>query len=251
MVLPHDDVGAGPCVVLLHAGVADRSMWAELLPALASAGYRAVAVDLPGYGDAPVTDYAPYTAVLDTMDALEIDRAVLVGNSLGGAIALRVAVVARERVAALVLVSAPAPGVEPSAELAAAWEAEEAAFERGDIEGAVAVVLDTWTLPGTSPALRERIATMQRRAYALGDLPEGAEPPADPLEADPSALSRLDIPALVAVGELDKPDFRIGAEQLAEHLQRSRHVVLPQIGHLAPLEDPDAFRELLLDFLRD
>ena len=115
--MPHDEVGAGPAVMLLHAGVADRRMWADLLPAVGAAGYRAVAVDLPGYGDALPTGDAPHSGVLDTMDALDIDRAALVGNSFGGAVALRVAVVAPERVAAMALVSTPAPGVEPSAEL--------------------------------------------------------------------------------------------------------------------------------------
>jgi pimeloyl-ACP methyl ester carboxylesterase len=76
------------------------------------------------------------------MDALDIDRAALVGNSFGGAVALRVAVVAPERVAAMALVSTPAPGVEPSAELEAAWHAEESALARGDVASAVAAVVD-------------------------------------------------------------------------------------------------------------
>jgi pimeloyl-ACP methyl ester carboxylesterase len=252
MLLPHDDVGDGPAVVLLHAGVADRSMWADLLPAIAAAGYRAVAVDLPGHGDAPAAvGYAPHSAVLDTMDALDVDRAVLVGNSFGGAVALRVAAVAPERVAALALISAPAPGVEPSAELEAAWEAEESALERGDIEGALAVVVDTWTLPDAPPVLRDRIATMQRRAFELGALPGDGPPAEDPLEPDSSALATLDTPALVAVGELDMSDFHAGAEALARELRRSRLVVIPQAGHLAPLEQPDAFGELVLDYLRE
>lgn len=250
MLLPHDDVGAGPSVVLLHAGVADRRMWADLLPAVAAAGYRAVAVDLPGYGDAPAVGYAPHSAVLDTMDALDVDRAVLVGNSFGGAVALRVAVVAPERVAALALISTPAPGVEPSAELEAAWQAEESALERGDIAGAVAAVLDAWTLPDAQPVLRDRIAAMQRRAFELEALAGEVPPAEDPLEPDSSALSTLNTQALVAVGEFDMPDFHVGAEVLAQELRQSRLVVIPQAGHLAPLEQPDAFRELVLDYLR-
>src|ERR1700741_1493969 len=53
-VLPHDDRGAGEAVVMLHAGVADRSMWREHLDWLADAGHRAIAVDLPGFGDAEI-----------------------------------------------------------------------------------------------------------------------------------------------------------------------------------------------------
>ena len=248
-MLPHDELGDGPPVVLLHAGVADRRMWADLLPAIAAAGYRAIAPDLSGFGDAPASASAPHATVLDTMDALEVDRAVLVGSSYGGAVALRVAAVAPERVTALALISALAPGVEPSGELEAAWEAEESAFERGDIDGAIASVVDTWTLPDAPRELRERIAAMQRRAFELATLAGDLPPADDPLEPDSSALSGLDTRTLIAVGELDMPDFHTSAEWLARQLPQSRVVVIPRAGHLAPLEQPDAFRELILDFL--
>ena len=114
MLLPHDDVGDGPAIVFLHAGIADRTMWREQLGPIADAGHRVVAMDLPAFGEAapPPVD-APWSDVLQTMDALAIDSAALVGNSHGGRVAMRVAVVAPERVAALVLVSAPPPDLEP------------------------------------------------------------------------------------------------------------------------------------------
>lgn len=250
-LLPLDDVGVGPAVVLLHAGVADRRMWSDLLPSIAAAGYRAIAVDLPGFGDAADSGYPPHwTAVLETMDALNVERAALIGSSFGGAVALRLAVVAPDRVAALALVSAPAPNVEPSAELEAAWQAEETALERGDIEGAVAAVVEAWTLPDAPPVLRDGIGEMQRRAFELqaraGDVPVAD----DPLEPDSSALSTLNIPALLLTGEFDMPDFRRGAEMLAQQIRGARLVVIPRAGHLAPLEQPDIFRHLVLDHLR-
>jgi pimeloyl-ACP methyl ester carboxylesterase len=250
VLLPHDDVGVGPAVVLLHAGVADRRMWDDLLPALAAAGHRAIAVDLPGFGDASDPACAPHTAVLDTMDALEVERAALIGNSFGGAVALRVAAVAPDRVVAMALVSAPAPGVEPSAELEGAWEAEESALERGDLDGAVAAVIDAWTLPDAPAGLRDRVAEMQRRAFEVQARAVHEMPDDDPLEPDSSALSTLEIPALIAVGELDMRDFQVGAEQLAQELPQARLMVIPGAGHLAPLERPESFRQLVLDFLR-
>src|SRR5579862_5325650 len=51
--LPHDLIGAGPAVVLVHAGVADRAMWSDHLQPLAREGYRVLALDMPGFGDAP------------------------------------------------------------------------------------------------------------------------------------------------------------------------------------------------------
>jgi pimeloyl-ACP methyl ester carboxylesterase len=236
-------------VVLLHAGVADRTMWTEHLQPLADAGLRVVAVDLPGFGDAPVdeTEDAPWKDVLATMDELEIEQAALVGNSFGGAVAQRVAVLAPERVTSLVLVSSPASGIDPSPELQAAWNAEEAALEDGDIDTAVEAVVEAWTLPGAPQDLRDRVAEMQRRAFELQA--HGAPEGSDPLGDDLDALSAITAPALVVVGEHDKPDFHAAADALAQALPNARRADLPGAGHLAPLEQPQAFRELLLSFV--
>ena len=252
MLLPHDDTGSGESVVLLHAGVADRTMWNEHLGPLSAAGYRAVAMDLPGFGEAPAAtgESAPWVDVLETMDALGLSRAALVGCSFGGAVALRVAVLAPERVSTLALISAPAPGIEPSEQLEAAWEAEENALERGDIDAAVAAVVDAWTLPGAPAELRERVGAMQRRAFELQSGAEPAPDAEDPLDDDPAGLAGLDVRTLAAAGAHDMPDFRDGAELLSRTLPRARHAVIDGAGHLAPLETPDAFRALLLEFLR-
>ena len=251
MILPHDEAGRGPALVLLHAGIADRTMWADHLQPFAHAGYRVVAVDLPGYGDTPVAtgEQAPWNDVVDTMDELSIGRATLIGNSLGGAVALRVAVVAPERVASLVLISAPSPTLEPSPELAAAWDAEETALDRGDVDAAVDIILAAWTLPDAPEDLRCRIAAMLRRALALqADAPPTTEAP-DPLALDPSLVSRVGVPALVAAGERDLVDFRQAARDMAAMLPAGRHAVIAEAGHLAPLETPGAFRELVLRFV--
>jgi len=250
-MLPHDAAGSGPAVVLLHAGVADRTMWAEHLESLADAGFRALAVDLPGFGEARAApgEQAPWADVLRTMDELSVERAALVGNSFGGAVALRAALVAPDRVSALALISAPSPALEPSPELEAAWEAEEAALRRGDVDAAVEAVVEAWTLPDASPQLRDRVAAMQRRAFALqAKAPPATEAP-DPAEQRPEAMARLRVRALVAAGELDKRDFRQGAEEMARTLPYARHAVIEGAGHLAPLETPETFRELVLAFL--
>jgi pimeloyl-ACP methyl ester carboxylesterase len=247
-MLPYDEAGSGPAVILLHAGVADRSMWSDLLPALAQEGFRAVAVDLPGFGDAPVAPgaQAPWNDVLATMNELGIERAAVVGNSFGAAVALRVAVVAPARVTALVLASTPVPS-EPSAELAAAWKAEEEALERGDVDAAVEAVAEAWTRPGP---VRERVAAMQRRAFELQLAAGAVDDAPDPVDEDPEALTRIAVPALVAAGAADMPDFRAGAETLARALPTARSVLIEDAGHLSPLEAPEAFRELVVEFLR-
>jgi pimeloyl-ACP methyl ester carboxylesterase len=251
MVLPHDELGSGPAVVLLHAGITDRRMWREHLEPLAGAGRRAVAVDLPGFGDAHLLPgvQAPWLDVLNTLDALAVDRATLVGCSFGGAVALVSAVTARERVSGLVLASAPAPDISPSSRLRAAWDAEETALERGDIDGAVEAVLHAWLAPDASAQLRERVGTMQRRAFELQADPPPTSDAADPLEQDPRLIESLEIPALCVAGGDDMPDFVTSARRLAEMLPQGRHACIEGARHLIPLEAPGAFRDLLLDFL--
>jgi len=233
-------------------------MWSEVLGPLSRAGFRVVALDLPGFGEAPAEIAGrapdPWLRVLEAMDELAITRAALIGNSYGGSVALRVASVAPERLWALMCVSALVPGLEPSPALTAAWEAEEAALEKGDLELAVQAVVDAWTLPDASPALRARVARWQRRAF---ELQRGVEPDpeedddaSDPLAAGVDSLAGLDTPLLAAVGALDMLDFQDGCEVLARVNDDARAVPIPGAGHLAPLEAPQEFLRLAVTFLR-
>ncbi|MGZ4218167.1 MAG: alpha/beta fold hydrolase [Solirubrobacteraceae bacterium] len=250
-MLPYSEAGEGEAVLLIHAGIADRSMWDEHLGWLAQAGFRAVAVDLPGFGEAPAQPgpHADWEDVLRTLRDLGIERAAIVGNSFGAAIALRVAALAPAAVTAMALISPPAPGLEPSPQLQAAWEAEEAALEAGDVDAAVKAVVDAWTLPDAPDALRRRVAAMQRRAFELQLACPDAEEAPDPVEEHPEALERLAVRTLTAAGEHDMRDFRDGAQQLARLLPDARYVTIGGAGHLAPLEAPEAFEELLREFL--
>ena len=241
--------------MLLHAGVADRRMWRDYLEPLAAAGYRVVAVDLPGFGEASIEagEQAPWNEVLGTLRDLGIERAALVGNSFGGAVALRVAVTAAGLAWALVLVAAPAPGVEPSEQLQAAWAAEEEALARGDVEAAVQAVVRAWTLADAPEAVREQVAMMQRRAFELQTAAPPVSEAPDPLEQRGvdagELLARLELPSLVIAGGRDLPDFIDSARRLAGWLAASEHVTIDTAGHLVPLDEPAEFRRLLREFL--
>lgn len=236
-------------MVLLHAGIADRSMWDEHLEPLAAAGYRVVAVDLPGFGEAaserePV---AHWEDVVETMDALGIERAALVGNSFGAAVALRVAALHPQRVSSLLLFSsAAAPEPDPSPELLAVWEAEEGAIEAGDAEKAVEAVVAAWVRPAASDEVRQRIATMQRRNYELHGSEQELEQAPDPLEEDPALLSAITCPTLIAAGEEDMVDFKNAVGELKVGLPQATTTLIPDCGHLAPLEAPEEFCRLVL-----
>jgi 3-oxoadipate enol-lactonase len=183
------------------------------------------------------------------MDALALDRGALVGCSFGGAVALVTAVTARDRVSALVLASASAPDITPSNRLRAAWDAEETALERGDLAGAVEAVLDAWLAKDAPARLRERVGTMQRRAFELQADPPKMSDAVDPLEQDPGLIESLQLPALCLAGRDDMPDFVTSAHRLSEALPRGSYRQIDNARHLIPLEAPETFRAALIDFL--
>jgi 3-oxoadipate enol-lactonase len=92
---------------------------------------------------------------------------------------------------------------------------------------------------------------LQRKALELQMAAGDVEEAPDPLDGHPELLSRLTMRTLAAAGEHDMPDFKLGAEQLAARLPHARLATIDEAGHLAPLEVPAAFDDLLLEFLSD
>jgi pimeloyl-ACP methyl ester carboxylesterase len=180
------------------------------------------------------------------MDALGASKASLVGNSFGGAVALRVAALHPERVASLALFSAPdVPEPEPSAQLLSTWGAVEEAEAAGDTEQAIRETVAGWVRPGADPTVGERIAAMQRlnqrerssRSVTFAD---------DPLEADPGRIAAIDCPVLVTAGEEDLPDFKAAVDGLTGRLPAATGTLIPGCRHLAPLEAPAESLRLIL-----
>ncbi|MFK0200308.1 alpha/beta fold hydrolase [Streptomyces lavendulae] len=269
MTLSHDAAGSGPALLLLHSGVCDRRMWDPQWEALQAAGYRVVRADLRGFGETPAEtgDYDPVADVWELLDSLGIERAALVGASYGGKLALAAAARHPERVTALALLASGLPGRAPSAELRAWGAREDALLEADDLEGAVALNVDTWLGPDATPGTRAAVADMQRHAFrvqlAAEAAAETAEPPRpganEPDEADaaqetpPTApefdLSGIAAPALAVAGAHDFADYREIAVALADLLPNARHLALDWAGHLPSLERPEEVTALLLDFL--
>ena len=198
-----DAEGADP-FLLVHAGVADARMWQPIVPALA-ATHRVVRFDMRGFGQSRSGSgsYSPADDIAALLDALAIERAHVVGASLGGLISLELAATHPDRVASLVLLAASLDDSEPSAELRAFAEAEETAIEIGRLDDAVAINVRMWAAHST-PAVQALVADMQRLAFEL-QLREGA----DPDELDPPLAGRLSaiaVPATVAYGDRDVVD---------------------------------------------
>ncbi|MFF1799415.1 alpha/beta fold hydrolase, partial [Kitasatospora sp. NPDC058263] len=236
MIISHEVAGSGPAVVLLHSTVCDRRMWDGQVPALVGAGFRVVRCDLRGFGGTPVPDrpYDNARDVLDLLDELGIERAALVGASGGGRVALALAARWPDRVTALALLCTALAGQEPSAELRAFGEREDALIEAGDIAGATELNVRTWLGPEAGEAVREQVRRMQRHAFDV-QLAAEEDFPQIRVETDPAAVTA---PTLLVTGAHDFADFGRIADRLAERIAGARHLDLPWAGHLPALERP-------------
>src|SRR6266516_213006 len=247
--------GEGPEVVLLHEGICDSRMWDLQWEAFTRA-HRVLRLDFRGFGRSPLEpgSYAGARGVIELMDQHGFDRAAVVGVSLGGRVALEVALAQPERVAALVLVGAGLPGHDWSEEMKAAWGEEEAAFEAGDLDKAVEISLRTWVDgPRRKPEdvdadVRARVGEMQRRAY---ELQRSVQEDEEELLVEDVAERRGERRAatLVVVGEEDAPDIHSIADRLAREIPGARRASIPNAAHAPSMERPREFEEAMLGFL--
>ena len=256
---------SGPAVVLIHGHSVDLRMWDGQLPALRAAGYRVIRYDVRGHGRsmAPPTGYTweSYSADLrDLLDrvnvegpaaeSLALDAAHVVGLSMGGGIALQFALDFPPRVLSLTLVDSALPGFPYSDELSGWIEALVAAVRS---EGPRAAFERLWLAGPLFDGLRRFPDRFQRLREMVSGFPaveyrEGAADRAYVANVI-GRLGEVTAPALVIAGENDIPDFHLVADIIAEGLPNARKLVLPDCGHLPPMEQPDAFNEALIGFL--
>lgn len=225
-------------VVLLHSALGDSRLWRRQVEAL-SLEHDVVTPDLPGWGESPLP-----TESFSFVDAVaEHLPGALVGNSFGGAVALRTALAKQELISKLVLIAPGLPTWDWSEEMRSYWADEAAAFDAGDLDGATQVNLDFWV----KPAHHEEVRPQQRRALEL----QSAHEEPEVLWPEMAPLETLAIPTLVVVGDEDKADFRAIAQHLAEHIPGSELAVVRGASHLVGVDRPDELNALLLSFLSD
>ncbi len=236
--------GAGPTLVLVHAGVADARMWEPLLPAL-TAGHRVVRYDMRGFGrtrSAPGR-FAPARDLAGLLGALGIGWAHVVGASFGGQVALELAATEPARVASLVLLAPALPDIVATPTLQAYADAEDRAIADGRIDDAIELNVQMWS-GASAPAVQALVADMQRDAFEL-QLREGVEE--DELDPPVSArLGSIQAPATIAIGDRDVADFPRVAERLLAELPHATLCHVAAAGHLLALDQPGAVAQLIL-----
>ncbi len=239
-------------VVFLHGIGGGSRMFRAQLDHF-GANYRAIAWDMPGYGGSTplplVTIDALAAALGGFIDELGLDRPVLVGHSMGGMLVQRLLAKAPHKTRAVVLAqtSAAFGSRDP------AWQAEFLSARLGPLDAgygmaalAEAMVADL-VGPGADPAgialARDCIAHTPDSTYRDSVLAlRGFDCRA--------ALAQIAVPALVLSGTLDKSAPAPGMERMAARIPSAQYIALEGVGHLAHLEQPQAFNAALGRFLR-
>lgn len=246
--LYYEVTGGGPPVVLIHGGNLDRRMWDDQMASFAGS-FRVIRYDARPYGrsgpEAP--GFSHVEDLVRLLDHLEIQDAHLVGLSLGGRIALDLALEHPDRVHRIVLAGPGLTGFEWSRD--PAMVALMTAVEAGEPERAVALWLQhafmgpAMERPTLATRVR-RIAEQNTHAWSAAPLPERLP--------DPETITRLDeirTPTLLLLGERDVPDIHAIVARLHRELPDSRSVTLADAGHLINMEAPVEFNRLVLAFL--
>lgn len=252
--IAYDEAGTGHPLLLVHAGIANRHMWDPVWDSLA-AHYRVIRPDLRGFGESiaatePFTNWHDLARLLRALDAVP---AHVIGVSSGGGASLDLALAEPYKVNRLVLVAPGLAGWDWAESLKADWEAEEAAWQRGDLDEVAWANVRMWVdgpvRGGPAPTeLRQAVFDMYRPALQLQKV-EGAVD-SDALEPKSSGrLGEIAAPTLVIVGELDQPDMMKVGEHLAREIPDARVVAMPGVSHLPPMEAPEEFVRIVTDFL--
>jgi 3-oxoadipate enol-lactonase len=227
-------------IVLVHSGICDARMWDGFdLPG-------STAHEMRGFGGTPLPPAGEFSHWEDLGHALGGQRAALVGASFGGLVCLELAARRPELVSDLVLLDAPLPDHDWSQEIERYGEHEGELLEAGEWRAAAELNADFWLSERAGPELRARLVEMQERAFELQSESKAEE--ATP-ENEPVDLGSVRARTLVAVGELDKPDFHQIAARLRDGIEGAEGAGIEAAGHLPSLERPEATLRLVWTFL--
>lgn len=252
--LAYTDEGSGPAVVLIHGFPLCRAMWQAQIPALVDAGYRVVAPDLRGFGEseAPTSGYSIDVFADDVaalMSYLGIGRAVVGGMSMGGYVLLNLLERHADKIAGAAFLLTRCNADDAAGKARRKDLAEKVrAGQRQVVEDAFAEVLFAPQTRQSQPQLVNDVrawmkatpaAGMAGALLAMGERPDYC-----------GRLPEFRTPALVMGGELDQIVPPATIDPFADALPNSSRCIIPAAGHMANLENPDAFNACLLNFVK-
>lgn len=241
-----DSGGTGEAVVLLHPRTGNSDFWQYTVPALADAGYRAIAIDNPGWGKSVVHDAQNPVPVAESIDALldhlGLDDIHVVGTAMGGYVAMDYAVWRPERTRSLVI-AASGLGMQNDPEY-------RAFRERAEIPGMDQQPSYIREISPTYRGMNPEGVARWKEIYNNAQQ-EGAIRPSLRAPNTPEKLASLRVPSLVIAGGMDLVTPSGAMRLWSRHITApTEFLVVPEGGHVLVWEQPQFFNRALIDFLR-
>jgi 3-oxoadipate enol-lactonase len=250
--ISYEVIGSGPPVILLHPFPVHHELWQPIAKMLSSR-YRLILPDLRGHGDSslgngPATMQEHAADIARVMDAAGIDRAPLIGVSIGGYAIFEFWRRFRDRATALVLCNTKAQADSPEAR-ANRLQAAGDVFQRGTeqfFESMIQKVLGESTRR-SRPDLAEGALRMMRKMSAenVAGVQRGMAERPDSV----ATLKTITVPTLIVTGDEDTLTGVPEAELLKQNISGSQMKVVAKAGHYSPWEQPDGVGKLLRQFL--
>lgn len=246
--LAYEERGHRAPLLFIHAFPLDHAMWQPQMGAF-ERNRRLIAPDLMGFGRSGAAGHQTLDEHADDLvallDELQVERAVAVGLSMGGYVAMAMWRRHRERIAALVLADTRAAADGPDER--AAREAAAESVARDGVAALVGGSIGRLLAPSAAPELVRDVEHMmlrQGKAGVIAALSAMARRP----DSTPD-LPAISVPTLVVVGTEDVVTPPEEAEEIAAAVPGAQLKAIPSAGHLSNLEEPGAFNAVLREFL--
>jgi pimeloyl-ACP methyl ester carboxylesterase len=239
--------GKPPLVLFVHGYCQSCAYWVPTVDRIAQQGGHGIAVDLPGFADSanlpgPYTMEAFADGLVGLLDARKIDRAVIVGGSMGGVVAQQFALRHPDRVERLLLVATGAYSADPKAALA---KAESLSGSPWDEAAVRPIVQGFFHTPPSTTRISELLAIAGMASLQVAIEAARSNAATNTL----ARLSQIKVPTLIIQGRHDRARTVAHGEEMQTAITGARLEVLENSGHTPQLEEPDAFHALALPFL--
>lgn len=247
-------LGSGPAALfLLHGVGGGQQVWARNMPALAEAGYRVVAWDMPGYGASERVE--PYTTgtLADALGRLirhvGAERNLVLGHSMGGMVAQELVAVSPELVEGLVLSGTSAAFGRADG----AWQQQFLQQRFAPLDAGMDMAALARQLVPTMMAPQADASALAAACAVMATVPPASYRAA--LQAIVSfnrldALAQIRVPTLCLAGAFDRNASPRVMQGVAERIPLGHYQCLDGVGHLANMEQPDLFNRAVLQFLQ-
>jgi pimeloyl-ACP methyl ester carboxylesterase len=246
----YESLGKGAPVILIHGGFGDGRMWDPQFEPLSQA-FRVIRYDHRGFGksSAPTQAYSPVADLVKLMEHLELKRANLVGNSMGGTIALDFALQQPDRTGAVVVIASAARGYPvPEENVKRVDLVMRTAREKGPTAAVPLwlqhpMVTVAMSHAAAGPLVRTMVEDNQKMFVTDHWPNEQMSPPAF------ERIAGLNANVLFIVGDRDVASVRAGAEASAARIKKAKVVTIKDADHLPHMEKPAEVNKLLVEYI--